>query len=85
MTLVNMLDRPLDSDSAEAYHVMHALQAWGFDDERLSVLFGLVKEVHNASVKQRVTVERSFAFFKDTLLNHSVHRCACLNSRVQHH
>lgn len=50
------------------------MQAWGFDDERLSVLFGLVKEVHDASVQQRLTIERSFAFFKDTLLNHSVHR-----------
>lgn len=50
------------------------MQAWGFDDERLSVLFGLVKEVHDASVGQRLTIERSFTFFKDTLLNHSVHR-----------
>jgi hypothetical protein len=41
------------------------------------VLFGLVKEVHDASVKQRLAVERSFAFFKETLLKHSVHRCAC--------
>lgn len=51
-------------------------QVWSFDDERLSVLLGLVKEVHDASVAQRLTIERSFAFFKDTLLNHSVHRCA---------
>lgn len=38
------------------------------------MLFGLVKEVHDASVGQRLTIERSFKFFKDTLLNHSVHR-----------
>lgn len=54
--------------------MIYTQQAWGFDDERLSVLFGLVKEVHEASVKQRLTIERSFNFFKDTLLNHSVHR-----------
>jgi hypothetical protein len=52
------------------------MQAWGFDDERLSVLVGLVKEVHEASVAQRLTIEASFGLFKDSLLNHSVHRCA---------
>lgn len=53
----------------------HALlQAWNFDDERLSCLFGLVKEVHTASVGQQLTIERSFAFFKDTLINHSIQR-----------
>lgn len=40
------------------------------------MLFGLVTEVHAASVNQRLTIERSFTFFKDTLLNHSVHRYA---------
>eukprot|EP00775_Hariotina_reticulata_P005753 gene5752-5993_t len=49
-------------------------QAWGLGDEQLSCLFGLVKEVHSASVGQRLTVERSFDFFKDTLFNHSIQR-----------
>jgi hypothetical protein len=49
-------------------------QAWGFDDERLSMLFGLVLEVHTSSVTQRLTIERSFGAMKDALLNHSVHR-----------
>lgn len=52
------------------------LQAWGLGDEQLSCLFGLVKEVHLASVGQRLTIERSFDFFKDTLFNHSIQRCA---------
>jgi hypothetical protein len=50
------------------------LQAWGFDDERLSCLFGIIKVVHTASVAQQLTIERSFAFFKDTLINHSIQR-----------
>jgi hypothetical protein len=50
------------------------LQAWGFDDERLSCLFGIIKEVHTASVAQQLTIERSCAFFKDTLINHSIQR-----------
>ncbi|WIA37628.1 hypothetical protein OEZ86_014529 [Tetradesmus obliquus] len=49
-------------------------QAWGFDDEWLSCLFGIIKEVHTASVAQQLTIERSFAFFKDTLINHSIQR-----------
>lgn len=60
--------------SKKQWLLLCLLQTWGFDDERLSVLFGLVKEVHDASVGQRLTIENSFKFFKDTLLNHSVHR-----------
>jgi hypothetical protein len=50
------------------------LQAWGFDDERLSCLFGIIKVVHTASVAQQLTIERSFAIFRDTLINHSIQR-----------
>eukprot|EP00879_Flechtneria_rotunda_P014718 GHRR01015379.1.p1 GENE.GHRR01015379.1~~GHRR01015379.1.p1 ORF type:complete len:276 (+),score=103.63 GHRR01015379.1:522-1349(+) len=49
-------------------------QAWDFDDERISCLFAIVKEVHTASIRHRLTIERSFAFFKDTLINHSIQR-----------
>jgi hypothetical protein len=49
-------------------------QGWGLNDEKLSCFFGIVKETHEASVQQRLTVERSFAFFKDSLMNHSVQR-----------
>ncbi|KIY95560.1 hypothetical protein MNEG_12403, partial [Monoraphidium neglectum] len=49
-------------------------EEWGFSDEKLSVLLGLVKETHAASVRGRLTLEASFRFFRDSLLNHSVQR-----------
>jgi hypothetical protein len=53
-------------------------EEWGFSDEKLSVLLGLVKETHAASVRGRLTLEASFRFFRDSLLNHSVQRCVRL-------
>jgi hypothetical protein len=50
------------------------LQLWRFDDEKLSCLLGLVKATHTASVNERLTIEHSFTYFKESLLNHSVQR-----------
>lgn len=50
------------------------LQLWRFDDEKLSCLLGLVKATHAASVNERLTIEHSFTYFKESLLNHSVQR-----------
>ena len=52
-----------------------SVQELGLSDEKTSTLFSIVKEVHRRSVGERLTVERSFRFLSDTMLNHSVHRC----------
>lgn len=49
-------------------------QAWQLSDEQLSVLLGLVVEVHAASVQRRLTISASFELLKDMLLRHAVQR-----------
>ncbi|GMH46079.1 hypothetical protein BSKO_14043 [Bryopsis sp. KO-2023] len=49
-------------------------QEAGFEDDQLSCLISIVKDVHKASVKRRLTIDESFTLFKQTLLLHSVQR-----------
>ncbi|KAK9814229.1 hypothetical protein WJX72_002602 [[Myrmecia] bisecta] len=49
-------------------------QVQKLDDAKLSALFSIVKAVHKAATGQRLTIDRSFAHFKDLLLRHAVQR-----------
>lgn len=49
-------------------------EAWGFSDEKLGVLLGLVKETHARAARGRLPMEAAFRFFRDALLRHSVQR-----------
>ncbi|GBF96027.1 hypothetical protein Rsub_08842 [Raphidocelis subcapitata] len=49
-------------------------EAWGFSDEKLSALLGIVKETHARAARERLPVEAAFRFFRDALLRHSVQR-----------
>ena len=48
--------------------------AWGFDDEQLSTLVGLLAATHAAAVAGALTQEASFRQFARRLLCHSAHR-----------
>ena len=45
-----------------------------FPPEQLSAFFSIVKLNHFQAVSERLTMERSFEFFKELLLRHSVQR-----------
>lgn len=49
-------------------------QSLGLQDDKLSGLFSIVKDVHTRSTEQRLQVDISFTSFKELLLAHSVQR-----------
>lgn len=55
-------------------HTLRFGESLGFQDDKLSGLFSIVKEVHTQSTQQRLQVDRSFQLFKELLLLHSVQR-----------
>mmetsp|Transcript_24263 Transcript_24263/g.66387 ORF Transcript_24263/g.66387 Transcript_24263/m.66387 type:complete len:277 (+) Transcript_24263:121-951(+) len=55
-------------------HTLQFGQELEMNDEKLSGLFSLMKEVHRRSTEDRMALEPSFIMFKELLLAHSVHR-----------
>ncbi|KAF5837883.1 flagellar C1a complex subunit C1a-32-domain-containing protein [Dunaliella salina] len=55
-------------------HTLQFGQELEMNDEKLSGLFSLMKEVHRRSTEDRMALEPSFVMFKELLLAHSVHR-----------
>jgi len=49
-------------------------KAAGFPADRMSAFFSIVKVNHFQATDERLTMEKSFQYFKDLLLRHSVHR-----------
>mmetsp|Transcript_44370 Transcript_44370/g.73953 ORF Transcript_44370/g.73953 Transcript_44370/m.73953 type:complete len:276 (+) Transcript_44370:252-1079(+) len=54
--------------------VLRFATSLALDPERMSTLFSLVKVNHFKAVKEHLTLEKSFAYFKKLLLEHSVQR-----------
>lgn len=66
---------PKNAISLDLYvHVLQYAQEQRFADDKTSALFSIVKNVHSQSTGKRLTIERSFEYFKDLLLYHSVQR-----------
>lgn len=55
-------------------HALQYAQEQRFADDKTSGFFSIVKSVHMKSIEERLTVERSFEYFKDLMLYHSVQR-----------
>lgn len=55
-------------------HTLQQAQTWQLRDDAMAGLLSIVQDAHNRSVEERLTIEHSFAHFKDAMLAHSVHR-----------
>ncbi|KAL6763783.1 central apparatus associated protein C1a-34 [Haematococcus lacustris] len=66
---------PREAITLDLYmHTLQYGQERQFKHDKLSGLFSIMKEVHRRSTEGRMPVDRSFAVFKQLMLQHSVQR-----------